>query len=135
MRKVGNILLLVSGILTILGAIGVLVGSIVMFVISSPAYTQMIIDGLKSGEIHSDIPGTPEEVAAQVQRIMFIMAIVLLVVFAFEVGCSVVALLAHKKETSGLYIATIVTGVFCGGILAIVGGILGIADSTPAPAK
>ena len=126
MKKIGNILLIIAGVLTIIGSVGCLIGAIVLGVFSSPQFTQMIIDGLANGTIKSSIPGTPEQVAAQVQLVFLILAIVWAVEVLFAIGCAVVAFLANKKQTSGLYIANIVLGVLNGSIFSVVGGIFGL---------
>ena len=126
MRKIGNILLLIAGILTILGTVGYIVASIMLFVFSGPAYKDALIEGLTNGTIHSSLPGTPEQVAGEIQVIFLAFAIVCAVEVLFAIGCAVVAFLARSKQSSGLYIANIVLGVLNGSIFSIIGGILGV---------
>ena len=130
MKKVGNILILLAGIFTIVGAVGVLIGSIVLFALTSPSATQTIINGIKDGTIQSDLPGTPEEVAAALQASFAVIAVVLLIITFVEVGCAVLAFLARKKQTQGLYIANLVIGILGGSLFSIIGAILCIADNS-----
>ena len=126
MRKIGNVVLLIAGILAIFAAVASLAGAIAFIVFSSPQYTSMILEGLQNGTIHSTLPGTPEQVAAQIQAMFLIFGIVLAVEVAIISGSAAVAFLAKSKQTSGLYIANIVLGVLSGSVLLIVGGILGL---------
>ena len=126
MRKIGNVLLIIAGVFAILGSVGCLIGGIVLFVFSSPQYTAMIIEGLENGTIRSTLPGTPEQVAMQVQLMFLIFAIVLIVEVAIAIGCAVVAFLARSKQSGGLYIANIVLGVLNGSLFSVLGGIFGL---------
>ena len=128
MRKIGNILLLISGILSIVGTVGFIIASIIFFVFASPAYTAQITKMIAEGTINTNIPGTPEAAAAQMQNIFLIIAIIVTVEVAFSIGCAVLAFVARKKENSGLYITNVVLGVLNGQIFAILGGIFGILD-------
>ena len=126
MRKIGNVLLLIAGILAIFAAVASLAGAIASIVFSGPQYTSMIIEGLQNGSIQSTLPGTPEQVTAQIQLMFLVFGIVLAVEVAIISGSAAVAFLAKSKQTSGLYIANIVLGVLSGSVLLIVGGILGL---------
>ena len=103
-----------------------LAGAIALIVFSGPQYTSMIIEGLQNGSIQSTLPGTPEQVTAQIQLMFLVFGIVLAVEVAIISGSAAVAFLAKSKQTSGLYIANIVLGVLSGSVLLIVGGILGL---------
>lgn len=126
MRKIGNVLLLIAGILAIFAAVASLAGAIALIVFSGPQYTSMILEGLQNGSIQSTLPGTPEQVTAQIQAMFLIFGIVLAIEVAIISGSAAVAFLAKSKQTSGLYIANIVLGVLSGSVLLIVGGILGL---------
>ena len=126
MKKIGNVLLLIAGILAIFAAVASLAGAIALIVFSGPQYTSMIIEGLQNGSIQSTLPGTPEQVTAQIQLMFLVFGIVLAVEVAIISGSAAVAFLAKSKQTSGLYIANIVLGVLSGSVLLIVGGILGL---------
>ena len=126
MKKIGNVLLLIAGILAIFAAVASLAGAIALIVFSGPQCTSMIIEGLQNGSIQSTLPGTPEQVTAQIQLMFLVFGIVLAVEVAIISGSAAVAFLAKSKQTSGLYIANIVLGVLSGSVLLIVGGILGL---------
>ena len=76
MRKASEILLLISGILSIIAAFGYLVSMIVFFVLGSPSFTNIVIQGLEDGTIQTTIQGTPAEVAAFMQLTFMTLAIV-----------------------------------------------------------
>ena len=130
MKKIGNVLLLIAGILAIFAAVASLAGAIALIVFSGPQYTSMIIEGLQNGSIQSTLPGTPEQVTAQIQLMFLVFGIVLAVEVAIISGSAAVAFLAKSKQTSGLYIANIVLGVLSGSVLLIVGGILGLVGKS-----
>lgn len=129
MKKAGQVLLLISGIFTIISTIGVIVGGIVCLFFAGPEARQWIIDGIKDGTITTTIPGTPEEVAAILQSTLLIVGISLLVSIVVTVGCAVVAFLATKYDSKGLYIANIVLGIVGGSIFSLIGGILCLASN------
>lgn len=126
MRKIGNILLIIAGIFTIIGSLGCLGGSIAMFVFAGPQYTNAIAEAFANGTIHTTLPGTPEQAAAMFQSMLFAFAIVLAIEVLVAIGCAVVAFLANSKQTSGLYIANIVLGVLNGSLFSVLGGIFGL---------
>ncbi len=129
MKKAGQILLLISGIFTIISAIAVIIGGIVCLVFAGPELRQVIIDGIKDGTITTTIPGTPEEVAAILQSTFLVVGISLLASVIVIVGCAVVAFLGVKFNSKGLYIANIVLGIVGGSIFSLIGGILCLASN------
>lgn len=135
MKKVGNILLLVATILAFISAAGTLIASILMFIFSGPAMTGAIIEGINNGTIHTDMTGTPEQIAVKVQSVFLITGIILIIVFALEVACAVVTIISRKKDKEGLYIADIVLGVFSGSLFAIIGAVFCFADDTKPASK
>lgn len=126
MRKASEILLLISGILSIIAAFGYLVSMIVFFVLGSPSFTNIVIQGLEDGTIQTTIQGTPAEVAAFMQLTFMTLAIVFIFLLLFAVGSAIVAFLGKKKGGTALYILNIVFGLLSGTILNIVGGIIGL---------
>ena len=126
MRKASDILLIIGAVFCILGAIGCLIATIVLFVMASPEYTQYIIDAIKAGTVHSDIPGTPEEIAAIVQASLRIAAIACIFALLFQVAAAVLSFVAKAKATTGLYIASLVLGVLAGNVLTLLGSIFGL---------
>ena len=126
MKKASDILLLIGAIFTIFAAIGCLIGMIVLFVFASPNYTQVLVDAIKSGEIHSDVQGSAEEIAAVLQLGFRFGGIGCLVATLCEVAVVVVAFVARAKQTTGLYIASLVLGVLGGSLLVLLGSIFGL---------
>ena len=126
MKKIGNIMLLVAGIYTIVGAISCLASAIICFVFSSPLLTPEIIKAIEAGQIHSSFPGTPAEIAAQIQIMLLVGGIVCAVEILFSAACAFIAFFGRIKQTEGLYIANIVLGVVNGSPFSIAGGVLGV---------
>ena len=98
MKKASDICLIIGGVLAILNAIGFLVASIIMFVFASPAFKQMVIEGLQNGSIKSSLPGTPEEVATALQVVFLGLGCGFLPFFLFAVLSAVFSFIAPKKE-------------------------------------
>lgn len=130
MRKASDILLIIGAIFSILGAIGCLIATIVLFVMASPEYTQYIIDAIKAGTVKTDIPGTPEEIAAIIQAGIRIGAIACIFALLFEIAAAVLAFVAKAKGTTGLYIASLVLGVLAGHVLILLGSIFGLVSGS-----
>ena len=130
MRKASDILLIIGAVFCILGAIGCLIGAISCFVLSSPAYTQIIIDGINSGTVHSDIQGAPEEIAAIIQTGIRIGGVACIFALLIEIAAVILAFLAKAKATTGLYIASLVLGVLAGSFLVLLGSIFGLVSAS-----
>ena len=126
MKKATRILLLVSGIMSIVDAVILLITSIVFMVLSSPSLRQYYVDGLRDGSVHSSFTGSPEEVAKAIQAVFLVVGIILLFVTIFAIANAVVSFLARNKESKGLYIMAIVFGVLSGVAVSVVGGIFGL---------
>lgn len=135
MKKASEILLLIGFILGIISAVGTLVTSIVFFVLGSPAFTDILIEGLKDGSTKTDFPGTPEEQAALIQGIFSTVGACCIFGMLVEVAAVIVAFFARQRQKQGLYIATIVLGALCGGVCLVVGSIFGLVavNRNPAP--
>ena len=126
MKKAADILLIISGIISIVWGIGYLVAAIVFFILSSPQFGQLIIDGLNNGTIHSTIPGTPEQQVAAIQLIFLTIAIVMTIALAFAIACSVFSFLGRSKKSTVGYILIIAFSVLSGTIVGLVGSIFGL---------
>lgn len=130
MRKVSNILFLVGGILAICTAFAFLCSAVVFYIFASPMTTDLIIKGLEEGNIHSTLPGTPEEVAAAIQIAFLIVAIMMTVFIVFAIVSVVVSFLARKENASrALFILNIIFGLLGGSEVNVVGGVLALIDS------
>ena len=129
MKKASEVLLLIGAILSFVSLLGLLVGAIILFVFASPALTDLIIEGINNGSVHSSQTGTPEEVAAFVQMTLSITAVVLLVCMIPVVVAGIFALRASKKQDMTSYIVALVLAlVFGGNIITVIGAILGIVE-------
>lgn len=128
MKRIGNILLLVTGILAIIGTVGYIAVSTLFYVFASPSFTDTIKSGIESGtiKVQGYTSGDATEYAKTTQLVLLIAAIIFTIQVLFSIGCALIAFLARKKESAGLYITNIVIGVLNGSIFSIVGGILGI---------
>ena len=131
MKKASSIVLLISGILTILALVAYLVLSIVHLAmggfmvavqngtISYPDVPQSVwnfIDSIFGNHIIND-----ERIAY-----MFTRGGVYLVFALFCIPAAILAFAARNKNSTGLYVCCIVFGVLSGTGLATIGGILGL---------
>ena len=128
MKKASDILLLISGVISIVWGIGYLIAAIVMFVFTSPQMTQFIINGLNDGTIRSTLPGTPEEVAAAIQLVFLVIGIVMVVALAFSVTCAVFSFTTKNSRSTIGYVLVLVFGLLSGTFVGTVGGILGLVS-------
>lgn len=129
MRKASKILFLVGGILSFVNAFAFLIVTVTFIIIGSPLLTQAFIDGLESGQIHSDIAGTPEEVARIIQMAFFFIGIGYLFPAIFAIVSGIVALKARKVKSRTIYILNIIFGFMGGVVVNSVGGIFALIDS------
>ena len=132
MRRVGNVLLLIGGILGIITAVTLLAGGLVFMVLSGPAAFEAIKNGIETGAIHvQGYTGGDATLAAQAVQLTFLICgIVFLAEAVLNVASTVLCFLGKNRQTSSLYIANVVIGVFGGSVFAIIGGILGAIDNT-----
>ena len=128
MKKASDILMLISGVISILWAVGYLISAIVFFVLCSPQATEFIVNGLKDGTIHSTLPGTPEEIAAALQIVFLTIAVIMVVALAFAITCAVFSFTTKNSRSTIGYILVLVFGVLSGTFVGTVGGILGLVS-------
>ncbi len=125
MKKASDIILIINGVLSILAALMFLAFGIVGIVFSTPAFTQMFVDGIKNGTIHSTIQGTPEEIARLLQIGMLVMGCIFLPEFLLAVANATLNFVAKNKHSFTLYILVIIFSLLTGTWIGVVGGILG----------
>ena len=130
MKKASDVLIIIGFIFGCITVVGLLIGTIVLFIMASPQYKEMIIDMLERKQIHSDIPGTVEQQYEVIKAMLIGSAIGTLVATLLTGAMCIVCMIARSKVTMGLYIATIVLSVLGGNILVVVGGALGIVSIT-----
>ncbi len=128
MKKAADILLIISGIISIVWAVGYLIAAIVFFILSSPQFGQYIIDGLNNGSIHSTIPGTPEQQVAAIQLAFLIVGIVMAIALAFSIACAVFSFIGRNKRSTVSYVLIIMFSVLSGTIVGLVGSIFGLVS-------
>ena len=128
MKEASKILLLIGFIFGILGSVGFLIAMIVFFVLASPAMREIIIEGINNGTVKSDFPGSPEEIATFVQQVFNGAAIGFLFAVLFSIAMCVIAMIARSKETSALYITSIVFSVLGANVLILLGSIFGLVE-------
>ena len=130
MKTAGNILLVIAGIFSILCLLAGIAGTVVLFIFSSDAFADGIRELIKNGTFKPDETKSIEEAIKIVQHGCKIGAICSLIGSILFLAAAVVAFVGMKIEKMGMYIANIILGVFTASILAIIGGILGVAGGT-----
>ena len=125
MAKLSKTFLLIGAILSLVLVGTFIICGIVFLVFSSPAIKDMLVELLEKAEIHTDVPGTPEEQAAAIQAIFLAFGLVFMFLSLFSLASAIVAFAARKKPSTGLLVANIVLGLMSGEFNAA-GGILGI---------
>lgn len=130
MKKGIDVLLIISGVFSIIAAIGYAISAVVLFLFASPAFKDLVIRGLQEGTINSTIPGTPEEVATFVQSFFLGFAIGFMVALILSILCAVFSFKTRKDATNIGYILTLVFSALSGTIIGMVAGILGLVDNS-----
>ena len=129
MKKASDILLLLGAVLSFVSLIGLLIAGIILFVFASPAFTQVLIDGVNNGTVHSSAEGTPEEIAAFVQSVLLAVGIIMFVCMVPIVVSAVFALRARKyPDTTHLIVALVLAIIFGGNLVIVIGAILGLVE-------
>ena len=132
MRKASDILLIIGAVLGFIGAIFSAIGAIPMFMFTTPESKELIIKGINDGSINvSGIQGSAEEIAAWIQTVFMVLAIIMLVCAIPMIIGGVLALRARKTQSNGLYIAAMVVGIIFGGnIVTLIGSIFGLVENS-----
>lgn len=138
MNKTANILLIIGGVLAVLGVIGGIVTTVIMFGIMNAANNPEIVAQVKEAIKNSN----PEYTAAQidaaytkVQEICSALAYVQLIETIITFGAAIEAFVAAKMQRTGLYIAAIVLGVLSVNIFMLIGGIMGVVRRNQQPVE
>ena len=127
MGKISNTMLKIGMILSIVCSAILLFTSPFLITIGvSPHIREMIIEGVKNGDINSDY--APEIAAAIVQGLALGAGITYVLLGALCVADAIVASLTLKEPSRGRYIACIVLGTMSTNF-TIAGGILGLIYS------
>ena len=127
MKKAANILLTIGGVFAIICAVSYLICGVVFIVLASPAFTQVLIEGVESGSVHTDFHGaTTEEIVMLIQATFLAIGIMFMCFIPFAIADCVICFVGRAKQTKVLYILNIVFGVLGGTIVNTVGGVLGL---------
>ena len=126
MKKASEVLLIISGVISIIWGVGYLIAGIVMFVFTTPQAKQMLLEGLNNGTVYSNLPGTPEQQVATIQYIFLIIGIIMLVCLAFAIANTVLSFVAKGKKNTVLYVLVIVFSLLSGTFFGLIGSIFGL---------
>ena len=124
MKKASDILLIIGFVFGVLGVISGIVLTITFFATSGNR--DAVIEAINNGSIHTTLPGTVEQQADTICRVLRGAAISGIVAVVLGVVFCVVSLLAERKGSTVLYIITLVFSVLAFNIISIVGAILGL---------
>ena len=131
MRKATKIVLLIAGILSIVGAVGWLIGSMVYLICGVVAAAAA--GGSASGDIPEAIVNFIVDYAQshglnleETASALLATGIIYLVFAIFCIPAAILSFIARKKEAKGPYIACIVFGALSATGVALVGGVLGL---------
>ena len=127
MKKVSSILFLVGGIYSVVCAVIFLMLGGGFIVLSGPAFTAYIVEGIKNGTINTTFEGiTPEEIAAIVQALFVGYGIGMIFFTVLSTVNAVVSFMARKSANKGMMIANIILGAVSCMVVNLVGGIFGL---------
>lgn len=126
LKKTAKTLLLISGIIGIISAVVVLALGIVFTILgSTPAFHEVLVEGLIDGSINSDFQGTPAEVASQIQIMFVIIGIIFIVFGTLNAGSAAISFVTFKKMTLTWLIINLVIACVSQNYLSIAGSICG----------
>ena len=129
MKKASDILLLVGGIVAAVCIFIYLLCGVMFTVMSLPFFTPYIAEGIREGIVTTamgDISMSPEELAALIQMLFTVYAVIFYIITVFTVVSCIFAFSARKAQSSAMYILNIVFGVIGCTVVNTVGGILGL---------
>ena len=122
MRKASKIILLIGAIIGFITAITLLICGVLFLVLASPTMVNLIREGLQNGTIQSS---ESTEVAIAIWQATFLGYGIFMLLFQLVVlASSIIALIARKRESKGLYTVAIVFGAL-GNEIVLAGAILG----------
>ena len=125
MNNAKSILLLIGGIISIIAAIGIIVTGLVTIVLASPAFASFLEEAIESGSITTDIPDLDA-----LRLFLTIIGTSIMFMAVLPVACAIISFVAKNKDSKGLYVACIVFGFLSGGYLSLIGGVIGVLDTS-----
>ena len=132
MKRASEILLLVGSILAFVVAGLFLILSPVYLVIGYGALHNELAEALKNGTIHATTMGRPMTVD-EMELVFRVVGFVFLGVAPLCLAIAIVGLMAKKKKSRGLYIASMVLGALLNPPLTFLGGLFGIISLSSEP--
>ena len=131
MKKASDIVLLVGSILGFVAAGGLFIAAVVFIILSTPAFTDFIREGIQNGSITTD--ASDIEIAIGIVVATFITcAVFFIIVGVLSIVSSIIALKARKEGRKGLYIACLVLGILSNEVV-LVGSIFGLISNKKEP--
>ena len=124
MKKAAKILLLISGILSIVCAVSFFIVGVVYLALG--ASVPFLVELLNSGAMPNDSGMPVEEYAPILAGTLIGVAVWMLVCAAFAVASAIISFKARNTDKKALFIVTIVLSVFSMTTVGIVGGIFGL---------
>ncbi|MBQ2070662.1 MAG: hypothetical protein II467_07025 [Bacilli bacterium] len=134
MKKASNILLLIGEILEIVYAFLFLLLGVLFLVLTMPNFTQILIEGINNGSVHSSFQGTPEEIARAIQAMFAAFSVIMFVFAAFNAIGAIITIFARRKLSSGILVTAAVFSFIGGSIVAGVGAIFALVNNENKPA-
>ena len=125
MKSVGDVLLLIGGIFSLIAAIGCLICGIVLITLGSPNLTEFISEAIESGAVETYF----EDVAA-LQSFLILMGIIVSLVSIIPLLSAMFAFLAKSKKKAIYYILCIVFSALSVSYVSIVGCAIGYYNIT-----
>lgn len=126
MKKIGKILLMIGGIYSIVTMVLVLALGIFLTVLSSPSWTQTIIDYINEGNISAIGEYTAEESTQIYQMVFLVLGVIYLIEVGFDIANCVLSFRGQAKQTKALMIVNIVFGFLTGVLFNAAGGIVSL---------
>ena len=127
LKKAANILFLVGAILSIVIAAGLLISAIACFVIPSiPEVKTLLVEAIEKGTVHSDIPGTPEDIANIILGSLLGFGVFFIITAVFTAVNAIMAFKGRNSSSKAIFILNIVFGVLGCTYVNVVGAVFGL---------
>ncbi len=128
MKSASRILLLISGILSIVAAVLYLIFGILMLAMTGESGKAAMQEAINNGTVTVASGLTQEEAIAALQGMALAVGVVFMFLVVFCIINSVLSFKARNHQTKGLLILNIVFGALSGVLLNILGGIFGLVS-------
>ena len=125
MRKAGNVVLIIGGVLALIGIIFTILVGVMFINIGNPDYANQVREAIQQAY--------PSYTAEQVNQVMTQltsmsagMGIFMIVLAVFELIGAVLAFITAKIQNKVMYVLCLVLGILTGNLFFLIGGILGL---------